>query len=111
MNGPQSAPKAGSTERPPCVRYRSRALRPSIALWIPTVSSPTPQRPQPRSLCRKEPGLPWERPSGLLAWPLPRRPYFRRNSDSFLKETIEGALNAAAKPELKVIDGRGPAHA
>ena len=42
-----------------------------------------PQRPQPRSLCRKEPGLPWERPSGLLAWPLPRRPYFRRTPIPF----------------------------
>jgi hypothetical protein len=33
------------------------------------------------------------------------------DTDSFLKETIERALNSAAKPELKVIDGRGPAHA
>jgi hypothetical protein len=33
------------------------------------------------------------------------------DSDSFLTETIERAVNSAAKPELKVIDGRGPSHA
>ena len=33
------------------------------------------------------------------------------DADSFMKETIERASNAAAKPELKVIDNRGPSHA